>query len=88
MPFVCAGLLLITLYGLDVSLVDDLSWGWVLAPFACALVWYELVEPQFRAIRGAKFRRQAARALRARGEAALAALRFWRRTSGATADES
>jgi small Trp-rich protein len=52
MPLVWAGLVLIALYGLGVEPFASWSWGLVLAPFACALLWYELIEPLLSPQRG------------------------------------
>ncbi len=45
MPLIWAGLLLLVLRGCEIGSVAHWSWAWVLAPFACALVWFELFEP-------------------------------------------
>ena len=47
MPFVWAGVLLLLLRAFGIGPVAEWSWGWVLAPFFCAFVWFEIIEPLF-----------------------------------------
>jgi len=47
MPFVWAGILLLVLRLFGVEPVAGWSWFVVLAPFAVALAWFELIEPMF-----------------------------------------
>ena len=47
MPLVWAGVLLLALRACEIGPVANWSWGWVLAPLACAFVWFEFVEPLF-----------------------------------------
>ncbi len=47
MILVWAGVALILLKTLEVGPLADLSWWWVLAPLAAALVWFEWLEKLF-----------------------------------------
>lgn len=80
MPFVWTGVLLLVLRGLGVEPVASWSWVWVLTPFACALVWFEVVEPLFRLGREADPGQEIAEARRKRIEAMFPHFRFRRRT--------
>jgi small Trp-rich protein len=42
--FVLLALLFLALKALDVGFVADLSWWWVCAPLACAVVWWALAD--------------------------------------------
>ena len=81
MPFIWAGVLLIALRGFGVDPVADWSWVGVLSPFACAVIWFEIVEPLFGLDRQADVGDGLAQARRKRIEAMFPHLRFGRRPS-------
>ncbi|HEX4859470.1 MAG TPA: TIGR04438 family Trp-rich protein, partial [Usitatibacteraceae bacterium] len=45
MPFVVIGVILLLLKLADVGPVGNLSWIWVLSPFALAFLWWEVIGP-------------------------------------------
>lgn len=45
MPFVILGVILLLLKFLDIDPVARWSWLWVLAPFAVAFIWWEVIAP-------------------------------------------
>lgn len=47
MPFVWAGMLLLVLRLIGVEPVAGWSWFVVLAPFAVAVAWFEVIQPMF-----------------------------------------
>ncbi|NLD69846.1 MAG: TIGR04438 family Trp-rich protein [Limnobacter sp.] len=79
MAFVWTGLLLIVLRALAIEPVASWPWLWVLTPFACAFVWFEVVEPLFRLGREADPGLEIAEARRKRIEAMFPHFRFKRR---------
>ncbi|MCM5572217.1 TIGR04438 family Trp-rich protein [Burkholderiaceae bacterium FT117] len=89
MPFVWTGVLLLALRAFGIEPVSEWSWGWILAPFACAFVWFEIVEPLFGLDRVADPGEALAETRRKRIEAMFPHFRFRRRPvrSAATTDD-
>jgi small Trp-rich protein len=81
MPFVWAGVLLLALRVFGVEPVTEWSWGWILAPFACAFVWFEIVEPLFGLDRGSDPGEELAEVRRKRIEAMFPHFRVRRRVA-------
>lgn len=45
MPFVWTGVIMLIMKWAEFGPVANLSWWWVLSPFAVALVWFEVLQP-------------------------------------------
>lgn len=65
MWFLAFGLVLLALWGLDVSPFAALHWGWIVAPFAAAAAWWGIADAtgltRQRAMRRMEERKQARR---------------------------
>ena len=64
MAFVIIGIILLALKLLEIGPVAAWSWWWILAPFAMAFLWWEIIDPMFslsqkRAMRESDARRKA-----------------------------
>lgn len=84
MPFVWIGVVLLVLRGIGIGPVTEWSWGWILAPFGCAFVWFEIVEPLFNLRRVSDPGQEMAEIRRKRIEAMFPHFRIRRRAAART----